>query len=148
MLFSEQPPIPNQMFRNYFKLFPKFSDSIKHYFFEFILLFFAIFLGFLTENYRDGRVKQDQVHQYLSGIIQDVRLDQELSAKVIADYEMRITYFDTLRNSFIEIVDGDYWRFAQLSDKTSAYEDFYPTLSSYRQLQSGGFSLIRDMSLL
>lgn len=46
-----------------------------HYFFEFFMLFLAVFCGFLAENYREHVVEHEREKQFVESYIQDLKLD-------------------------------------------------------------------------
>lgn len=111
---------------------------------EFLFLFLAVYLGFLTENFRDQRVAREKEKQYLQGIIQDVISDQKLSRKVIADFEMRSASLDSAWIIFHKLVNGNLGAFNSALAASHAWEDFYPTTSAYEQLKNGGFHLVQN----
>jgi hypothetical protein len=45
-----------------------------HYFFEFLMLFLAVFLGFIAENQREHNVEKDRAHQFLQSMLLDVSI--------------------------------------------------------------------------
>jgi|SRR5688572_5470610 len=51
-----------------------------HYFWEFLMLFLAVFCGFLAENQREHYVEHQREKQYIKSMIEDVRSDTEMSA--------------------------------------------------------------------
>jgi hypothetical protein len=44
-----------------------------HYFWEFFMLFLAVFTGFLAENWREHSVEKKRAHQFLESMLVDVR---------------------------------------------------------------------------
>ena len=46
-----------------------------HYFYEFLMLFLAVFCGFLAENEREHFVEQKREKQYIRSIIEDLKSD-------------------------------------------------------------------------
>src|SRR6478735_6016774 len=46
-----------------------------HYFFEFIMLFLAVFAGFLAENWREHIVERKREKEYIRSMIEDLKLD-------------------------------------------------------------------------
>jgi hypothetical protein len=46
-----------------------------HYLWEFIMLFLAIFCGFLAENLREHKVEKERGRQYVKSFIEDLRTD-------------------------------------------------------------------------
>jgi len=47
----------------------------KHYFFEFIMLFLAVFCGFLAENQREHYIEHKREKQFIRSIAEDLRQD-------------------------------------------------------------------------
>jgi hypothetical protein len=48
---------------------------LKHYFFEFFMLFLAVFAGFLAENQREHIVEKKREKDYIISLIEDLRID-------------------------------------------------------------------------
>src|ERR1700674_4429918 len=46
-----------------------------HYFWEFLMLFLAVFAGFLAENQRDHYVEQQREKNFILSLIQDLKAD-------------------------------------------------------------------------
>jgi hypothetical protein len=136
------------MIRRIFKIVKDKRKVWASYLFEFILVFFAVYLSFKTENYRDIQEKKAQIKQYLNGIILDVHLDQKLAEEVIVDFEKRIIAFDSLSYHFQSIMEGEWGKFSETIKNTQYWADFYPTMSAYNQLRYGGFQLIKDHSVV
>jgi len=44
-----------------------------HYFFEFFMLFLAVFAGFLAEQMREHMVERTRAHQFLESMLMDVQ---------------------------------------------------------------------------
>ena len=40
-----------------------------HYFWEFLMLFLAVFCGFLTENFREGQVEHHREKEYMASLM-------------------------------------------------------------------------------
>lgn len=51
------------------------GHGLKHYLFEFLMLFLAVFCGFLAENYREHRVEQERGKQYILSFCEDLKAD-------------------------------------------------------------------------
>ena len=60
-------------------LLDKAAKSLRfkwnHYFFEFVVLFLAVFLGFLSENYRDSIAERKTEVKEVSSLIEDLKVD-------------------------------------------------------------------------
>ena len=46
-----------------------------HYFFEFLMLFLAVFCGFLAENLREKNVEHHREKQFIASMIKDIEAD-------------------------------------------------------------------------
>ena len=46
-----------------------------HYLWEFLMLFLAVFCGFLAENFREHQVEHRREKKYIISLIKDVELD-------------------------------------------------------------------------
>jgi hypothetical protein len=67
-----------------------------HYLWEFIMLFLAVFCGFLAENQREHMIEHQREKKYIISLIKDVELD---TASLHLTYSVRkkyINYFDSL----------------------------------------------------
>jgi len=68
----------------------------KHYFFEFFMLFLAVFCGFLAENFREQQVEHEREKEYIASLMKDVELD---TVSLHVTYNVRkkyVNYFDSL----------------------------------------------------
>jgi len=46
-----------------------------HYFWEFIMLFLAVFCGFMAENIREHKIEQDRAKEFTKSLVQDLQND-------------------------------------------------------------------------
>jgi len=46
-----------------------------HYFWEFIMLFLAVYLGFLAENWREHKIENHRAHKYIETFYEDLKND-------------------------------------------------------------------------
>src|SRR6188768_2631644 len=46
-----------------------------HYFWEFLMLFLAVFCGFLAENQREHMIEQKREKQYMKSLLEDLQND-------------------------------------------------------------------------
>ena len=47
----------------------------KHYFFEFLMLFLAVFCGFLAENFREHEVERQREKEFIHSYVEDLKID-------------------------------------------------------------------------
>src|SRR5215210_3095302 len=63
-----------------------------HYFWEFLMLFLAVFCGFLAENLREHRVEHQREKQFMVSMLGDLKSDTSLLARASR-------YWDTINYS-------------------------------------------------
>ena len=67
-----------------------------HYLWEFLMLFLAVFCGFLTENFREHRIENHREEQFMQSLLVDIKADSiELHDKTLA-IEKTLRYQDSL----------------------------------------------------
>ncbi len=59
------------------------GKKIWHYFFEFLMLFLAVFCGFMAENWREQLQEHRREKEYIYSIVQDLKSDTLQSAKIL-----------------------------------------------------------------
>jgi len=68
----------------------------KSYFKEFLMLFLAVFCGFLAENYRGNMVEKQQEKQFVQSYIEDLKSDTA-SIRIALDFrKMKMVQMDSL----------------------------------------------------
>ena len=70
--------------------------KFTHYLWEFLMLFLAVFCGFLAENFRETQVEHKREKEYIISLVKDVELDiasLQQSSDVRKKY---INYYDSL----------------------------------------------------
>src|SRR5436190_9365984 len=69
---------------------------LKHYFWEFLMLFLAVFCGFLAENFREHQVEHRREKQYMESLLNDLSADTVNISKGIPLRLERIAAIDTV----------------------------------------------------
>jgi len=71
-----------------------------HYFWEFLMLFLAVFCGFLAENFREHQVEKNRAKQYIRSFYEDLKNDTaRLNTLIIYDDE-KITALKTMYDCY------------------------------------------------
>lgn len=130
------------------KKIQKLFKKISRRFFDFLMLFFAVFLGFMAENYRENRQSEHEANEFLAQLNLDLELDKTNSEKVIVDWNERLVYFDSAANDFTKYINGNYSSLENIKEVYSSCDDFYPTISAYEQLKEKGFRYINNVNLI
>src|SRR5215831_14441604 len=71
---------------------------LKHYLFEFLMLFLAVFAGFLAENFREHQVELQREKQYIRSLIADLKNDQQILSEHILHLKTGISMMDSVIN--------------------------------------------------
>ena len=120
--------------------------KFTHYLWEFLMLFLAVFCGFLAENFREHQVEHQREKQYMITMLEDLKSDTSIVAQVVA-------YWNDINNSIDSVADAIQFPIDQ-TDFAKAYRHLSNALNYYgfryndrtiSQLKnSGGFRLIRQ----
>ena len=122
----------------------------RSYFWEFLMLFLAVFCGFLAENQREHMVEHRKEKQYLSSLIADLKYDTAQFNIRARQFEEKFPFFDSLfiflnnPQQFNNKLPYKYWKQTELS--SSAYIPAEPTLQQLKY--SGNFRLLSNKKVL
>ena len=72
------------------------QKRLKHYLFEFFMLFLAVFCGFLAENFREHRVDRAREKEYMRSMMEDLKQDTTNCHNVTSQNSAIIKGLDTL----------------------------------------------------
>ncbi len=119
-----------------------------HYFWEFLMLFFAVTLGFFVENQREHYIEHQREKQFIKSLINDIRADTARVNTIVAYRSVREARLDSL-TAFIngkepEKHTGRMYSIGVISARTLLFR-YVPNDGTMQQLKnSGAFRLIRD----
>ena len=114
------------------------GKNFWHYFFEFLMLFLAVFLGFIAENQREHNVEKERAHQFLESMLLDVRTNIKNVDSLIQGNTMIIAGHDSLVNWLL--TDSTTIDRAAFSRKLGAVwiRNFLVRRETYEQMKSSG----------
>ena len=121
-----------------------------HYFFEFLMLFLAVFCGFFAENLRERNVEHHREKQFIASMLKDLEADTAQLHEVLKD-TTRIQGIDSLLNilqlpSIKKMDVRAAYKFGKYVSNISSIEFTRNTLT---QLKSGGnMRLIRNQNVV
>ena len=120
-----------------------------HYFWEFIMLFLAVTLGFFVENQREHYIEHRREKQFIRTLIEDLRSDTLQRTTTIADRSQKENMIDSIvffLNSPDFSKQGSniyYWGYSVLRPSR-----FFPNDRTIQQLKNAGnMRLIRKMNV-
>src|SRR6476659_7660879 len=120
-----------------------------HYLWEFLMLFLAVFCGFLAENFREDQVEHKREKEYIKSFVEDLKQDTAQLKKILTSLNDKISFKDSLLK---ELADPGVFKsstrafyFFQLSRH---FPDFIYTDRTIQQLKnSGGMRLLRNKAV-
>jgi len=122
-----------------------------HYFWEFLMLFLAVFCGFLAENKREHIVEAHRAKEYAKSLLSDMKEDTtEINGGIIQNTFM-IRAFDScisigLRNTDKQTVPGRFYYFSRFT--TNAYSIDWNKSTLTQLIQSGNLRYFKNKELV
>ncbi len=116
-----------------------------HYLWEFLMLFLAVFCGFLAENFREHQVEHRREKKYILSFIKDVELDITSLEQASAIRKMYINYYDSLvylLKNYTESGLDDIYFYARHAGRTTEFKYHDRTIEQLKS--SGSLRLIRN----
>lgn len=121
----------------------------KHYFWEFLMLFLAVFCGFLAEYQLEHKIEKDREKQFIQTMVADLKSDTAQLAEIIS-YEYRR---EIMVDSMIDLFSrSDYKKFGSeiyyYARSLTRPRYFFPNDRTLQQLKnSGSLRMIRKLSV-
>ena len=120
-----------------------------HYFWEFLMLFLAVFCGFLAEYQLEHTIENQREKNYIRSLLAETKQD-------IIEYDSllkRIDFIDPIADSlYNNVVFAEKYNYNFLGKWNSHFNSislhYYPTLTTIQQLKySGNLRLVKDQQL-
>src|SRR5512147_1958529 len=70
--------------------------KFTHYLWEFLMLFLAVFCGFLAENQREHMVEHQREKEYIRSFVEDLKQDSAQLQQIIGAMGLKLKYKDSL----------------------------------------------------
>ena len=77
-----------------------------HYFWEFLMLFLAVFCGFLAEYQLEHKIERDRGKQYIRSFYEDLVTDSSHFSKLITTFETKITVLQNMSSCYDSVKSG------------------------------------------
>jgi hypothetical protein len=117
-----------------------------HYLWEFLMLFLAVFCGFLAENQREHLVEHRREKQFIASYIEDLETDTSNARKVISLLEKRHTKLDSfmllLKSHQVKGFENTLYYFGRTLIRTNQFTNNNRTITEL--LNSGSLRLVRN----
>jgi hypothetical protein len=115
-----------------------------HYFWEFLMLFLAVFCGFLAEYQLEHKIEKEREKQFIISLVEDLEVDTSNLRISIESFSEQDKYFDTVFNLFPQLTKGYNHSLRTGMISIMGWKNFIATDKTMQQLKySGGMRLIR-----
>ncbi len=126
------------------------GHGLKHYLFEFLMLFLAVFCGFLAENIREHKVETEREKQYVESLLIDLKTDviniESVQKRNLAHKQIGDSLFLLLTSADYPSKTNSIYYFGR---GFSSRIHFNMTDGTLKQLtNAGGLRLIRQKNLV
>ncbi len=125
---------------------PHHKKTWKSYFWEFLMLFLAVFCGFLAEYQLEHKIEKDRELQFIKSLATDLQDDAKNLNDMIAQEHQGIKSLDTLIDllnnpQFAKQQGDELYYVARIGPRTILFANNSRTFDQLKN--SGGFRLIR-----
>src|ERR1051326_7937234 len=93
--------------------------KFTHYLWEFLMLFLAVFCGFLAENFREGLVMKEKAHHYMENMVADLKGD-------IAAFDTATNYMQLWHDHLDSATKIPVERLQHINSQDTFFYHFYP----------------------
>ena len=118
-----------------------------HYFWEFLMLFLAVFCGFLAEYYLEHKIEKERGEQYIESFYEDLKKDTARLAYLINFETNKITSLNKLHSCYDSILkDQQPASLLEIVKNSLSNSPFLMDGRTLRQLSNaGGFRLLQKV---
>ena len=117
-----------------------------HYLWEFLMLFLAVFCGFLAENIRENTVERHREKQFIQSYIEDLKADTNSIRSTIKFQEKKLIILDSLMfllaTQKIKGYETELYYFGRVIQRSSRFSSNDRTITQLKN--SGSLRLIRN----
>lgn len=121
-----------------------------HYFWEFLMLFLAVFLGFMAENQREHFVEKHREKQFMISLVRDLELDTLQLTRIEKNKTGQVADIDSLVQFFTRTAPHDisYKNYRSAKSLVGSMH-FFQNSGTLDQLKnSGGLRLIHKRNIV
>ncbi len=125
------------------------KKKVRQYFFEFLMLFLAVFCGFLAENWRERLQEQSREKEFIHSIVEDLKSDTLQSNRILAQLKRTSAGIDSVLHELAspEVLENSNKAY-RLWTKNLDIKTFVSNDRTIQQLKnSGELRLIRNRAV-
>jgi hypothetical protein len=109
-----------------------------HYFWEFFMLFLAVFCGFLAENFREHKVERHREKEYVMSLVKDLEYDTMRFAQTIKRIQVKVPFYDSVFHFLHDPASFNNKLPFKFYIKTNIEQIYSPAEPTIQQLKSSG----------
>jgi hypothetical protein len=120
-----------------------------HYFWEFLMLFLAVFCGFLAEYKLEQVIERHREQEYIKSLIEDLKQDTAQLRAIVSSMNQKLLFKDSLLNELSSPgIFKNSSRAHYFFEISRHFPDFIYTDRTIQQLKnSGGMRLLRNKAV-
>tara|TARA_R110002033_G_scaffold170780_1_gene214183 strand:+ start:744 stop:1313 length:570 start_codon:yes stop_codon:yes gene_type:complete len=116
------------------------------YLLQFVMLFLAVFLGFLSENLRERRTDTEREKQFIATFVEDLKSDTTSISEILTYRQIKSEKLDSLmlllRTNQVKGHENELYYFGRLVIRSNVFQSNDRTITQLKN--SGGLRLIRN----
>ena len=123
--------------------------SWKAYFWEFLMLFLAVYCGFLAENWREHIVEHQREKEYIKSFVEDLKQDTAQLNVIVRKFTRKLAFHDSLLRELANpMIFKSSSRAHYFFEMGRHFPDYIYTDRTIQQLKNGGgMRLIRNKAV-
>ena len=116
------------------------------YLLEFLMLFLAVFLGFVAENLRETSVEHDREREYMVTMLEDLKADIPLLNSTLKNWEEAMNSVDSVADAITFPVAKANWTkvYSHINEAFNSWSFKYNERTISQLKNAGGFRLLRN----
>ena len=117
-----------------------------HYFWEFLMLFLAVFCGFLAENQREHMIEHQREKQYMITMLEDLKADIPLLNGTVKNWNEVSKSIDSVADAILfPIANTDLTKvYRHINEALNVWSFTYNDRTITQLKNSGGFRMLRN----
>jgi hypothetical protein len=123
------------------------GKKFRHYLYEFLMLFLAVFCGFLAEYQLEHKIEKEKGYQYIQLFYEDLKTDTANFEKVLVSYKYKLSNLAGMYPCFDKITNNGSSPdcLQNLFNNSDAFPDLVYTDRTLQQLKNaGGIRLLKQ----
>lgn len=111
-----------------------------HYFWEFLMLFLAVFCGFLAEYQLEHKIEKEKGKQYIKSFVEDLKVDTARFSRTLSSYQKLESKLVSLYSCYDSIIHNlsPAGCLKNIFDATNGFPDLIYTDRTLEQLKNAG----------